>query len=72
MITDFKKEQNKTTMKKAIATATIGGAALVIVGAVAQIAAYKKNPGKVTALAVITLLVGISAINYSVNKIKYE
>lgn len=59
-------------MKKAIAAATIGGATLVILKAGSDILAYKKNSGTTTALAFITLLVGISAINFSVNKIKYE
>ncbi len=59
-------------MRKTIAVATIGGATLVVLNSITQISAYKKNTGMQTTLAVITLLVGISAINYSVNKIKYE
>jgi hypothetical protein len=59
-------------MKKAIAAATIGGAALVIMKSAVQIANYKKNSGQDTMMAIVTLLVGVSAINYSLNKIKYE
>lgn len=59
-------------MKKAIATATIGGGVLVIMKSAIQIANYKKNSGQDTIMAIVTLLVGISAVSYSVNKIKYE
>jgi hypothetical protein len=59
-------------MRKTIAVATIGGATLVVLNSIQQIVGYKKNTGMATTMAVITLLVGISAINYSVNKIKYE
>ena len=59
-------------MKKAIATATIGGGVLVIMKSAIQIANYKNNSGQDTMMAIVTLLVGISAVNYSINKIKYE
>lgn len=61
-----------SALKKGVAAATIGGATIIAMNAVIQIANYKKNPGQTTMLAVLTLFVGISAINYSVNKIKYD
>lgn len=59
-------------MKKAIAAATIGGGVLVIMKSAIQIANYKNNSGQDNMMAIVTLLVGISAVSYSVNKIKYE
>ena len=59
-------------MKKTIAAVTIGGGVIVAASALIQLSNYKNNSNTATALAVVTLLVGIAAINYSSDKIKYS
>lgn len=59
-------------INKTVAVLTIGGAVAIGYPALMTVIKYKSNKTNDIVLSVVTLLVAASAVNYAVNKIKFD